>query len=275
MDIEGLLQFDKRHIWHPYTSMKDPLPVYLVKEAKGVRIRLYDNRELIDGMASWWAVIHGYNHPVLNQAIKTQLGKMAHVMFGGLTHEPAIRLAKKLIEITPNGLDTVFFADNSLDAWTWEWYFGDPLSGNNYSTEQNPWHFYSSNGSYSVSLVITNAYGCTDSITKHDFILVGIDTSSSLGIGENNIISSFLLYPNPSTNNINILLNLAKSGFVEIRLLSITGQEVLKRNFETIIPGTTEVQMEIASLGLSKGLYLIELNYKGNYFYKKIAINSQ
>jgi len=178
-------------------------------------------------------------------------------------------------QVITNPIDTVFFADNSLDAWTWEWYFGDPLSGNNYSTEQNPWHFYSSNGSYSVSLVITNAYGCTDSITKHDFILVGIDTSSSLGIGENNIISSFLLYPNPSTNNINILLNLAKSGFVEIRLLSITGQEVLKRNFETIIPGTTEVQMEIASLGLSKGLYLIELNYKGNYFYKKIAINSQ
>ncbi len=112
MDIDGLLQFDKRHIWHPYTSMKEPLPVYLVKDAKGVRIRLYDNRELIDGMASWWAVIHGYNHPVLNQAIKAQLEKMAHVMFGGITHELAIHLAKKLIEITPNGLDTVFFADS-------------------------------------------------------------------------------------------------------------------------------------------------------------------
>ena len=112
MDIKKLLEFDRNHIWHPYTSMKNPLPVYPVKEAKGVRLKLYDGRELIDGMASWWAVIHGYNHPVLNDAIKSQLNKMAHVMFGGITHEPAVKLAKKLIEITPSSLDAVFFTDS-------------------------------------------------------------------------------------------------------------------------------------------------------------------
>jgi len=112
MDVKKLIEFDQKHIWHPYTSMKDPLPVYWVKEAKGVRLKLADGRELIDGMASWWAVIHGYNHPVLNQAIKEQLEKMAHVMFGGITHEGAVKLAKKLIEITPPQLDRVFFADS-------------------------------------------------------------------------------------------------------------------------------------------------------------------
>ncbi len=111
MDRE-FLEFDKNHIWHPYTSMKNPLPVYPVKEAKGVRLKLFNGQELIDGMASWWAVIHGYNHPVLNNAIKLQLEKMSHVMFGGITHEGAVNLAKKLVEISPEGLEIVFFADS-------------------------------------------------------------------------------------------------------------------------------------------------------------------
>lgn len=104
--------FDRDHLWHPYTSMTAPLPAYEVASASGVRIRLKDGRELIDGMASWWCVIHGYNHPELNAAIEGQLKRMAHVMFGGLTHEPAIALGQKLIGITPEPLQHVFFSDS-------------------------------------------------------------------------------------------------------------------------------------------------------------------
>lgn len=104
--------FDKQHIWHPYSSMINPPPVYPVVSASGVRITLADGRELIDGMASWWSVIHGYNHPRLNQAAHEQIDRMSHVMFGGLTHEPAIELARQLVDMTPDGLDRVFFADS-------------------------------------------------------------------------------------------------------------------------------------------------------------------
>jgi adenosylmethionine-8-amino-7-oxononanoate aminotransferase len=105
-------EFDHDHIWHPYTSMTAPLPTYPVESANGVRIKLADGRELIDGMSSWWCAIHGYNHPVLNAAAEAQLGKMAHVMFGGLNHAPATQLARQLVEITPPSLQYVFFSDS-------------------------------------------------------------------------------------------------------------------------------------------------------------------
>jgi len=107
-----ILDFDRRHVWHPYTSMLDPLPVREVVSASGVRLRLKGGRELIDGMASWWAAIHGYNHPVLNAALTDQLSRMAHVMFGGLTHAPAVELCRKLVEMTPAPLTRVFLADS-------------------------------------------------------------------------------------------------------------------------------------------------------------------
>ena len=104
--------FDQQHIWHPYSAMNSDLPVYSVESAHGVRLRLFDGRELIDGMASWWCVIHGYNHPEMNAALEQQLQKMSHVMFGGLTHAPAIELTQQLINITPEPLQTVFFSDS-------------------------------------------------------------------------------------------------------------------------------------------------------------------
>ncbi len=103
---------DRACLWHPYSSLAGAPPLFPVQSAAGVRIRLADGRELIDGMASWWCVIHGYNHPVLNAAVARQLETMAHVMFGGLTHEPAVSLAERLVEITPEPLATVFFADS-------------------------------------------------------------------------------------------------------------------------------------------------------------------
>jgi adenosylmethionine-8-amino-7-oxononanoate aminotransferase len=109
---DALLAFDRGHVWHPYAALPAAHPPLLVESAEGVRLRLADGRELIDGMASWWCAIHGYRHPRLDAAVQDQLGRMAHVMFGGLTHAPAIELARRLVELTPAGLEHVFFADS-------------------------------------------------------------------------------------------------------------------------------------------------------------------
>lgn len=111
-DWAELLRLDRGHVWHPYGPMpadREPLPVV---SAQGVRLRLADGRELVDGMASWWCAIHGYGHPALDAAVHEQLGRMAHVMFGGLTHEPAVRLAERLVGMAPEGLEHVFFCDS-------------------------------------------------------------------------------------------------------------------------------------------------------------------
>ena len=109
---DEIIDFDQQHVWHPYSSMDSDLPVYPVESANGVRITLTDGRELIDGMSSWWCVIHGYNHPEINKALEQQIQKMSHVMFGGLTHEPAVELTKQLVNITPEPLQKVFFSDS-------------------------------------------------------------------------------------------------------------------------------------------------------------------
>jgi adenosylmethionine-8-amino-7-oxononanoate aminotransferase len=111
-DWQERLAFDREHVWHPYGSLTGGLAPLPVASARGVRLGLADGRELIDGMASWWCAIHGYRHPALDAAITDQLGRMAHVMFGGLTHEPAVRLAERLLELAPQELDAVFFADS-------------------------------------------------------------------------------------------------------------------------------------------------------------------
>ena len=111
-DAADLLAWDRGHLWHPYTSMTDPTPVRLVTGASGARLTLADGREVVDGMASWWSAIHGYRHPALDAAARDQLDAFAHVMFGGLTHEPAIRLGRQLVDLAPAGLEHVFLADS-------------------------------------------------------------------------------------------------------------------------------------------------------------------
>jgi len=119
MTTQEIIDLDQKHVWHPYAAMPNAVPCYPVQSANGVELTLTDGRTLIDGMSSWWAAIHGYNHPVLNTAMHDQISRMSHVMFGGLTHEPAVLLAQKLVEITPSSFSTCFTVIR--DRWPLKW----------------------------------------------------------------------------------------------------------------------------------------------------------
>lgn len=112
LNESDIIRKDQQYVWHPYSSLTDPIPAYEVISAEGVYLNLQDGRQLIDGMASWWCAIHGYNHPVLNKAAKDQIDRMSHVMFGGITHSPAVTLCEKLVKLTPQGLTKVFLSDS-------------------------------------------------------------------------------------------------------------------------------------------------------------------
>lgn len=112
MNTEEILAYDREHVWHPYASMRNPIKVWQVESAKGAMLSLAGGLEVIDGMSSWWAVAHGYNNEHINEALKRQISKMSHVMFGGLTHEGAVLLAKRLIEISPRRMQKIFFSDS-------------------------------------------------------------------------------------------------------------------------------------------------------------------
>ncbi|PCH95797.1 MAG: hypothetical protein COB85_04225 [Bacteroidetes bacterium] len=170
--------------------------------------------------------------------------------------------------------DTVFFGDNSLDAWMWQWNFGDPISGgNNTSTIQNPAHYYALEGSYTVSLVVTNAFGCSDSVTKPNFIVVNIDTGSGVSVEAPHLgINTIVIFPNPVSSELNVLVEVKSPGTLEITMINMSGQRIRTFSEEQIQKGTTKLTYSLNDVTLSKGLYFLDVNYNGKHYYKKIIL---
>lgn len=165
--------------------------------------------------------------------------------------------------------DTVFFADNSWNAWTWDWTFGDPSSGSDTSSIQNPWHYYSNNGAYTVTLVVTNAVGCKDSLTKPNFVLVGIDTSASVGLEDLSNFNSFIIYPNPVSNKLNVEILSRESGHVYLGIRNYQGQLVNPISRLYYSPGKTHNEINLNDLEISEGLYYLDLTNGENHVFKK------
>ncbi len=177
MTDDQLLDLDKAHTWHPYSAMESDIPVYPVASAEGVRLKLTDGRELIDGMSSWWCAIHGYNHPQINRALEAQLQKMSHVMFGGLTHEPAVELAAQLVALTPEALQSVFFSDSgsvsievAMKMAIQYWHAKEQPNKQLFLTIRNGYHG-DTFGAMSVSDPVTGMHSLfNDTLTKQYFV---------------------------------------------------------------------------------------------------------
>ena len=173
MKDEQILDIDKAHVWHPYSAMGSNLPIYPVASASGVRLKLTDGRELIDGMSSWWCAIHGYNHPEMNRALELQIHKMSHVMFGGLTHQPAVELAAQLVTLTPKALQSVFFSDSgsvsvevAMKMAIQYWYAKGQSSKTHFLTIPNGYHG-DTIGAMSISDPVTGMHSLfSDTLTK-------------------------------------------------------------------------------------------------------------
>ncbi len=177
MKDEHLLDIDKAHVWHPYSAMGSDSPVYPVASADGVRLKLTDGRELIDGMSSWWCAIHGYNHPEMNRALEAQIQKMSHVMFGGLTHQPAVELAAQLVALTPKALQSVFFSDSgsvsvevAMKMAIQYWHAKGQSSKTHFLTIRNGYHG-DTIGAMSISDPVTGMHSLfSDTLTKQYFV---------------------------------------------------------------------------------------------------------
>jgi adenosylmethionine-8-amino-7-oxononanoate aminotransferase len=191
---QNLIRRDRQCIWHPYSAMGTELPIFPVASANGVRLKLADGRELIDGMSSWWCAIHGYNHPEMNRALQQQMASMAHVMFGGLTHRPAIELAERLVELTPEPLQSVFFADSgsvsvevALKMAAQYWHAKGEPRKQHFLTVRNGYHG-DTFGAMSVCDPVTGMHGLFKDILAQQFFVEAPRTPFGQTCGDEDIV---------------------------------------------------------------------------------------